>query len=491
MADFATPEWVKHAVFYHIFPDRFAKSDRVSKPSNVEPWDSEPTEHGYKGGDLLGVVERLDYLQDLGITALYFNPIFQSASNHGYHTHDYMQVDPLLGGDSAFRTMLAECQGRDIRVVLDGVFNHCGRGFYQFNDVLENGASSPWLDWFHFDNHPANAYEHSRPPGYRAWYNLHALPVFNTDNPMVREYLMRIAEHWVEEGIDGWRLDVPNEIKSEGFWEEFRERIKRVNPEAYIVGELWGESRAWLQGDRFDAVMNYVFTDSVISFVSGERTRPELVSGMGYKPWPPRSGVEYADRIDWLLEMYPREVTLAQLNLLGSHDTARILTIAGGDEASVRLAVLLLFTFPGAPSIYYGDEIGLTGGRPDRLARKSFPWDHPESWNTSLLELHRELISLRKREPALRTGDYTRLLATEDVYVLARTLSGRGLIVAVNVAESPRQVQVPLDGLTIATGEPVVIFGSAEVRQTAPSALSLDLPPREGVVVVVSLNRAG
>ncbi|MEJ7654761.1 MAG: alpha-amylase family glycosyl hydrolase [Chloroflexia bacterium] len=185
------------------------------------------------------------------------------------------------------------------------------------------------------------------------------MPVFNTDNPMVREYLMRIAEHWVEEGIDGWRLDVPNEIKSEGFWEEFRERIKRVNPQAYIVGELWGESRAWLQGDRFDAVMNYVFTDSVISFVSGERTRPELVSGMGYKPWPPRSGVEYADRIDWLLEMYPRG-SRSRSSTRSTATTPREYYIAGGDEASVRLAVLCLH-FPGL-SIYYGDEIGRPAG---------------------------------------------------------------------------------------------------------------------------------
>jgi glycosidase len=253
-----TPGWVTHAVFYQIFPDRFAKSDSLDKPPNLEPWDSDPTPFGYKGGDLAGVRERLDYLQDLGVTAFYFNPIFQSASNHRYHTHDYYQVDPLLGGDEAFDAMLAACRRRGVRMVLDGVFNHASRGFFPFNDVLENGPASPWLDWFTVHEHPANAYDRARPPGYKAWAGLHALPTLNTDNPQVREYLMRVGEYWLRKGIDGWRLDVPFEIRSEEFWQEFRQRIKAINPEAYIVGEVWGDSRPWLQGDQFDGVMNYL-----------------------------------------------------------------------------------------------------------------------------------------------------------------------------------------------------------------------------------------
>src|SRR5918997_1515924 len=246
-----TPHWVKQAVFYQIFPDRFAKSDSVEKPhNNLELWDSDPTPFGYKGGDLVGVRERLDYLQDLGVTALYFNPIFQSASNHRYHTHDYYKVDPLLGGAEAFDALLAECQRRGVRIVLDGGFNHASRGFFQFNDVLENGAASPWLDGFTFHGHPANSYDHGRRPGYEAWAGLHALPKLNTDNPQVREYLMRVGEYWLRKGIDGWRLDVPSEIRSDGFWQEFCQRVKVINPEAYIVGEVWGDSRQWLQGDH-------------------------------------------------------------------------------------------------------------------------------------------------------------------------------------------------------------------------------------------------
>jgi cyclomaltodextrinase / maltogenic alpha-amylase / neopullulanase len=179
-----SPEWVHHAVFYQIFPDRFAFSQQVEKPRNLELWDKLPTPQGFKGGDLLGVYERLDYLQDLGINAIYLNPIFQSASNHRYHTHDYLQVDPLLGGDAAFLKLLDEAHKRDLKIILDGVFNHSSRGFFQFNHILETGSSSPYLDWFHVHKFPLHAYEGA--PNYDCWWGLAALPEFNTQNSQVR-----------------------------------------------------------------------------------------------------------------------------------------------------------------------------------------------------------------------------------------------------------------------------------------------------------------
>ncbi len=482
-----TPDWVKHAIFYQIFPDRFAKSARVEKPHNLEPWDSEPTTFGYKGGDLLGVLERLDHIQELGATALYFNPIFQSASNHRYHTHDYYQVDPLLGGNAAFDALLAECQRRGLRVVLDGVFNHCSRGFFQFNDILENGAASPWLDWFYVDlpdgDRPINAYDLSQPPGYKAWVGLHALPKFNTDNPQVREYLMRIGEHWIRKGIDGWRLDVANEITTPGFWQEFRARIKAINPDAYIVAEIWEESPQWLQGDQFDAVMNYPLNEALIKYVVGDRTRREEVGDRAYQPWPAATAREFADRIDDLLRLYPWPIQLAQLNLLDSHDTARFITIAGGDEGSVRLATLLLMTFPGAPSIYYGDEIGLAGGRPDAFARRTFPWDHPERWNTDLLRFHKDVIALRKAHPALRVGSFQRLYADDAVYVFARALDDSRIVVAVNVAEEARVVDLPDDSRSGVSDSCRVLWGASEAARRHESLLRLHLPARGGVVV--------
>ncbi|NTW03905.1 MAG: DUF3459 domain-containing protein [Oscillochloris sp.] len=488
MDEIITPEWVKHAVFYQIFPDRFAKSNQVKKPNNLEPWDSEPTAHGYKGGDLFGVLEHLDYIQNLGVTAIYFCPIFQATSNHRYHTHDYYRVDPLLGGDAAFDALLVECKRRGLRIVLDGVFNHASRGFFQFNDVLENGLASPWIDWFTFAEHPANAYDVTRPPGYNAWIGLHALPKLNTDNPQVREYIMQVAEYWLYKGVDGWRLDVPSEITSEGFWQEFRQRVKAINSEAYLVGEIWVDSREWLQGDQFDGVMNYLFTEAVIAFSVGPRVRHDTVADLSYKVRPPLNGIQYAERIDQLLDLYPWPIQLTQLNLLDSHDTARMITIAGDDTASVRLGALLLFTFPGAPSIYYGDEIGITGGRPDMLARKTFPWNRPEIWDMELHAFYRQLIALRHSQPALRIGNYRRVLATPDVYAFTRTLEATTLLVAVNVSEQPQHIDLPLDSSMAHPLAPRILFNQGSSIQHNDSMLRTTLAPRSGIVVDISVT---
>lgn len=477
-----TPEWVKHAVFYQIFPDRFAMSDRVAKPANLQPWDSLPSPEGYKGGDLLGVTERLDYLQDLGITAIYFTPIFQSASNHRYHTHDYYQVDPLLGGNAAFRELLDACHRRGMRVVIDGVFNHASRGFLQFNDILEQGPHSAYIDWFTIEGWPLNPYDGAHPANYRSWVGNRALPKFNTDNPEVREYIMRIAEHWLRQGIDGWRLDVPFEIKSAGFWQEFRQRVKAINPEAYIVGEVWGDSRQWLQGDQFDGVMNYLFAGPTIAYAAGPRVQRAQVEGRDYVTTPPLSARQYTRVIDDLLQLYDWSIQLTQLNLFDSHDTARLLTIAGGDRASVRLATLLLLTFPGAPAIFYGDEIGLPGGI-DPDARRTMPWNRPDTWDLATLTYHKQLIALRRALPALRTGAMRHLYADDAVYGFARALADEIVVVAVNNAEQPRQIALPLAGL-LADGRMLQArYGSGGGRVTG-GMLELTIAARDGVILV-------
>jgi cyclomaltodextrinase len=483
VSEVVTPDWVKHAVFYQIFPDRFAKSDRIQKPDNLEPWNSDPTAYGYKGGDLLGVVERLDYLQELGVTALYFNPIFQSASNHRYHTHDYFRVDPLLGGDDAFVEMLDACHRRDIKVVLDGVFNHASRGFFQFNDVLENGPASPWLDWFTIKRFPANAYDHNRRPDYEAWFGLHALPKLNTDNPQVREYLMRVGEYWVQKGIDGWRLDVPEEITTPGFWEEFRSRIKAINPDAYIVGEIWHEAKQWLHGDQFDGVMNYPFTEAAIAFSGRGHVVKETVIGRSYAPWPGIDAKTYADKIDHVLGLYPWEIQLTQLNLLDSHDTSRFFSIVGGDAASAKLGALLLFTFPGSPSIYYGDEVGMTGVLPDQWVRKSFPWDFPASWNHDLLGFYKSVIRLRQSHEPLRTGEYARLHADGDLYVFARSLEHERLVIAVNSGEQEQGAAVAMPAAVDRNVATVFSSGGHPRIDVNEGRLHVAVPPRSGVVV--------
>ncbi|AKG20877.1 glycoside hydrolase family 13 protein [Calothrix sp. 336/3] len=484
--EFHTPNWAKHAVFYQIFPDRFARSPQHQqnflRSSPWEDWDAPPTLQGYKGGDLWGIKDNLDYIQDLGITAIYFTPIFQSACNHRYHTHDYYQVDPILGGNIAFREFLDAAHEKNIKIVLDGVFNHCSRGFFFFHDVLENGSYSPWIDWFEIEDFPLAPYTGDSPANYRSWVGNRALPVFNHNNPQVREYLMKIAEYWIEFGIDGWRLDVPFEISAPGFWQEFRQRVKAINPEAYIVGEIWGDSRQWLDGTQFDGVMNYLFTGATIAFTGGDRIQPQHIQGRDYEPYPPISATEYATKIHNLLQLYPWEIQLTQLNLLASHDTARLLTMADGDINTVKLATLLLMTFPGAPSIYYGDEVGLMGGI-DPDCRRGFP--QAQDWNQELLQTHRQLIQLRHKYPCLRIGTYEVLHAQGELYVFARIRETEVLIIAVNTGSTTINHNLDISQLT--SQPEVVIYGTGTIVQLLPEShntyLELTIPPRTGCII--------
>ena len=480
--EITTPDWVKHAVFYQIFPDRFARSQkprkRLLKNATWEEWEEMPTLQGYKGGDLWGVMEQLDYLQALGINAIYFTPIFQSASNHRYHTHDYYLVDPMLGGNEAFQELLEACHSRDIKVVLDGVFNHASRGFFFFHDILENGSYSPWVNWFKIEKWPLCPYDGDRPANYEGWAGNRALPVFNHDNPEVREYIMEIAEYWIKFGIDGWRLDVPFEVKTPGFWQEFRDRVKAINPDAYIVGEVWEDSREWLDGTQFDGVMNYLFTAPTIAFTAGDRVDMTQVQDRSYYPYPPLFAAEYGEKMQELLQLYPWEIQLTQLNLLASHDTARLISIAGSDRPSVELATLLLLTFPGAPSIYYGDEVGLPG-KIDPDSRRGFPLE--ATWDREILEYHRQLIALRHAYPALRTGDYQVLYAQGLVYIFARTLGSEEIVVAVNAGTDFARVSLETSRLRSHPNK--LLFGSAEIEWTADrSQLNLNLPARTGCI---------
>lgn len=413
------PDWVRDAVFYQVFPDRFARSTRLRKPGNLETWDSPPTIYGYKGGDLLGVAERLDHVESLGANALYLTPIFSSGSNHRYHTHDYFRVDPLLGGDSGLGDLLTEAHARGLKVILDGVFNHSGRGLLQFNDVLENGPASPYVDWFHINSFPLNAYGGGQ-LGYDAWWGLPALPKFNTKNPEVREFLMSVGEYWLKRGIDGWRLDVPSEINDDAFWQEFRHRCRAINPDAYLVGEIWEDASRWLKGDIFDGVMNYPLTRAIFGLVGRSLNTDELMKS-GLNGVEELDATGFAEVVSHLLTTYPQGAVYSQLNLLGSHDTPRLKTSLGGDMNAVRQAYLLLFALPGAPTIYYGDELGLEGGH-DPYCRGTMPWDAQEAWDHDLLNYLRSLGHIRAQEAALRRGS-TRLRALRsDLLLIERHL---------------------------------------------------------------------
>jgi cyclomaltodextrinase len=446
VADPDTPDWVRDAVFYQIFPDRFARSLAVPKPRHLDEWGAQPTYHGYQGGDLIGVVEHLDYLVDLGVNALYFTPIFQSASNHRYHTHDYEKVDPMLGGTAALRRLIDEAHERNIRVVLDGVFNHASRGFFQFHDIMENGPNSAYLHWFHIKEFPLNAYDSGKAPNYRAWWGLPALPKFNVECSEVREFLWGIAKTWVEFGADGWRLDVPNEIDDDAFWREFRVRVRAANPDAYIVGEVWTDSQRWLNGDMWDAVMNYQFTKSCIAYFIGDSLNEDALKKTSLYPPGPASAEAFRRSIERLLGLYHPNVSSVMLNLLGSHDMARFLTLARGDTSALKLATLFQMIYPGAPSIYYGDEIGMTGGH-DPANRGAFPWHNHELWDRDLLHYFQRLIALRRERPALRRGTFQFLWAADGVSAVARQLDGETVIALFNTSQETRRLDLPVANL--------------------------------------------
>ena len=511
-----TPAWVRDAVFYQIFPDRFARSARVTPAGPLEAWDSPPTVHGFKGGDLLGIVEHLDHIQGVGANAIYLTPVFQSASNHRYHTFDYMAVDPLLGGNAALRELIDACHARGVRVVLDGVFNHASRGFWPFHHVLEAGIHSPYRDWFFFDEatlekgRPIRAYpleraeldlanvsEHQRAGGdslqrygYRAWWGLPALPKLNTSNPQLRAYLLDVAEHWIRFGADGWRLDVPMEVPDD-FWREFRARVKAVDPEAYIVAEIWHEAPTALAGDMYDAQMNYGLGSAITSFVSAGRLDRRVVDQHFTVAASVRDddAAGFAARLNRSLTVYQPAVTAVQLNLLDSHDTPRFLSMVAGDVASLRLATLLQMTLPGAPSIYYGDEIGMTGELdPDN--RRAFPWDRPEAWDRELYAYIAGAAALRHERPVLRTGACRVLVAEARTIAYLRWDGDSAAIVAVNAGDDAHMVDIQaheLAGRTLTRERwPGVspASGVERLEVAADGRVSLSVAARDGVVLV-------
>lgn len=490
MADVTTPDWVKNAVFYQIFPDRFARSGRVALPrgAHLKPWGAPPEEQGFQGGDLYGIVDKLDYLQDLGVTALYLNPIFQSAANHRYHTYDYYTVDPLLGGNAALRELLDEAHARDMRVILDGVFNHTGRGFWQFHHILENGGNSPYINWFTIHDWPLRPYVHddNNPPNYEGWMAMAALPKLNTDDPGVRDFLMDVARFWMEFGADGWRLDVPNEIDDDDFWRRFREVVKEANPEAYIVGEIWHEAQRWLQGDQFDAVMNYRFTVPTLNFFAAQTVR--LDYDKPHYELEPYTAARFARAINAMHALYDWEINQAQLNLLDSHDTARALWLMGEDKSALKLAVLFQMTMPGAPCIYYGDEIGLSAGD-DPACREAFPWDE-DAWDHDLLAHYREATALRHRYPVLRTGSFSHLLAEGQLYAFYRVLGNQEAIVVFNTAVSmPTSAILTLPQEAAETFRQVWPVGR-EARLTAAAGKAALVMPARSAAVYVSEGAA-
>lgn len=455
------PEWVKKACFYQIFPDRFAKSDRLTKPSNLETWDSLPTVRGFKGGDLYGLAEKLDYLECLGINAIYLCPIFASTANHRYHTYDYMQVDPILGGNDAFKFLLDAAHKKNIKVIIDGVFNHASRGFYQFNHTLENGKYSPFVDWFHFNKEWLESGKNLNPYkgrsakqdgqleyGYSCWWNIADLPKLNTNTKAVRDYIFNVAKHWIDFGCDGWRLDVPNEINDDSFWQEFRHVVKSANSEAYIVGEIWGDARRWLQGDQFDAVMNYKLARNIMTYFLEDCWSKSAAKRSSLDGWTERpNDYEFRDSVLETVSMYQSEIVCAQMNLLTSHDTPRLLSLASEKKQHMKLALAFMYFCPGAPCIYYGDEIGMKGFH-DPHCRGAFNWNE-NTWDQDLQKFIKEIIAIRKEHSVLHDGSMQCIYADDGVTIWKRQNKNEKFYFAFNKGKIRKEISIVDDKINL------------------------------------------
>jgi len=417
----STPEWVRDTIFYQVFLDRFANGDASNDPVPTAKWGSKPTVDNFFGGDLLGVMNHLDYLQDVGVNALYLTPIFKASSNHKYDTDDYYQIDPAFGDKKIFRSLVDECHRRRVKVVLDGVFNHCGYHSIYFQDVIKNGRSSKYSNWFDIHSHPIDKDAVNYQTCGGTWY----LPKLNCELPEVRQYLFDMAAYWIREfGIDGWRLDVPWKISFD-FWMEFRERIKGEFPETYLVGEIWRDAMKWIRGDTFDGVMNYPLRNCILDYCV----------------------YDHMDAEDFNYELLHQQqifqqAALLQLNLLGSHDTPRILTLCGEEIKREILAISFLFTYLGTPMLYYGDEIGLTGEN-DPDCRKCMPWEKQSEWNYVIQEHFKKLIKARMAHAALRRGSFKPLYVFNGVYSYQRQFEDDTIIVVLNPRMAYHDIKIP------------------------------------------------
>jgi cyclomaltodextrinase len=385
------PAWLAGTVFYQIFPDRFYNGDPSNDPPNKMKWGEKPTPSSMAGGDLAGIRQKLDYLEELGVKGIYTTPIFKSPTNHKYDTTDYYQIDPAFGTNEDFRKLVAEAHKRGMKFLLDAVFNHSGSEWAPFVDVRQNGEASPYKDWFY------NI--HSFPPDPKACnyetfaWNVPSMPKLDTSNPELKQYLLDVAAHWIKEyDIDGWRLDVANEIDHE-FWRDFRKVVKGAKPDAWILGEIWHNSFDWLQGDQYDSVMNYPWREATLDFLQGKI-----------------DPVEYDQELTKIRYWYTAEAHRGLLNLLGSHDAPRVRTVLGGSREKAAQAALLLLTGESVPLIYYGDEIGMEGG-PDPDCRRCYPWDQKEQQDLELFSLYKKLIAIRTARPWLTFGDWETLEA--------------------------------------------------------------------------------
>lgn len=468
--DFTTPDWLKGGIIYQIFPDRFYSSgkqkagvpddryltDNLSKqPEYRQNNGACSLGNDYYGGDLAGVSEKLDYLSSLGITCIYLNPIFEAHSNHRYNTADYKKIDPLLGDENDLQELCNKASGLGISVILDGVFSHTGDDSIYFNKYgrydsigAYNNPDSPYRGWYKFDDSPI---------GYESWWGVPSLPEVIEENPEFDSFITGengIIRRWMKKGIRGWRLDVADELP-DSILDNIRKALKAENSDALLLGEVWedasnkvsyGQRRRYLLGAQLDSVMNYPFAEAIISFVKGG------------------DGFVFMDKIMTVLENYPKQVTDVLMNHLGTHDTARLLTVLGKDGQSPRtraeqaasqldpseylkgikrlkLAALIQYTLPGVPSLFYGDEAGLEGWG-DPFCRGYYPWG---SEDRELLDFYKLLGKFRRENSVFMDGEFEPLIGGLGIIAYIRKSKSEKLLIAVNRWREDDFIDIPAE----------------------------------------------
>lgn len=523
---FITPDWAKDGIFYQIFTDRFFNGDRsndqdfkevyyegksILPPEGktndeyfhfIDDWqdigglvvspyrtDGRPDYYSFYGGDIAGVMQKLPYLKDLGITIIYFNPLNEAQSNHKYDPVDYNTIDPHFADEETFKAFTKKAHEYGIRIIADMAFNHTGYWHFAFVDTREKGADSKYWHWFEWKKwplppegpptpcdyydcwwgypaHPNLNYDHSRPNDQENMIDDASLA---TPNQQVVDYILEVARFWLGElDIDGFRLDVPNEVPL-WMWAMFRRVVDQIKPEAFLVGEIWGNAMPWLGPDCFHATMNYrFFRDPVVKFIGlGQGTASEFDRELA----PGRS-------------LYPRQATQVMMNIVGSHDTERFITTAKNDERRLMLSALFQMTYLGIPHIYYGDEVGLEGGKdPDN--RRTFPWEWRQNNRRSRIhDFYRSLISIRKSYPALRAGSFRSVLTEGKVFGYLREDANQRLLVVLNNETADEKIRIPVVDWGFPGKSLLRDLLTNQDHRTKNGMLSLKLEPLSGVILI-------
>ena len=426
---FEIPEWAKNKVVYQIFPSRYASSKKVAD----KLWYKTPiaAKDDLKG-DLRGIIEHFDHLVELGVDIVYMTPIFKSDSSHKYDTIDYYQIDPSFGATEDLKELVELAHSHGMRVILDAVFNHTSPKFFAFADVAEKGRESKYWDWYYIDDYPLKAKRFTK-PNFKTFAYFGGMPKLNLQNKETADYVIEVAKYWLKEcEIDGWRLDVGDEI-SHMFWKRFRKVIKKVNPQALIIGEIWYYAGDFLEGDEWDTVMNYDFFTATMKLVALEQF----------------SVSQFMEKLDHLRGSLHNKVYPVLWNLIDSHDTARFLHVSGEKKEKLRMAAALQLLMPGMPFIYYGDEYAMTGGD-DPDCRRGMVWDEKYQ-DREMFAWYRKLIQFRKAYPAIAEGKEINRICEDErgILTIERELGDEKAIVVFDVKAYHVELKVEHAGVVV------------------------------------------